>query len=475
MITSLRILTVAALFAVTPAAAQSSNSMATYRPLHLPASTHVSPQVASRISRQIWDMLHQGNRGASQQKAASNPDKLLAIASYDYTLPPNAQSTDSMRFFYNSSRGSAYDFYSLNYDYNNGADRPNSSFGSASQGYVAFDTAFGYPSSGSINGTIKTIRNYDVSGKINLIEDIANNTETHFIYDGSGKLIKATTLQDNGTGTLDSAYEDIYVYNAAGYVVADSMLSWTGSSWQTNGASVFTLNAAGYPTQFKFVIGTGPFSFTVFQADVNYNAAALPASLIVRQIGSVPGALVNYERDTFNYSGSMLVYHNMYQWDTLGNIWTLFSSERRRLNAAGLPDSVFVGTVPGSGATYDSSVVRIAYNTNGNPVYQRTYAMDNTTMLDEQRYYYSFETSVSVPIVHRDLAIFPNPVQNELFFSGIATRNYRIINALGQVLESCSVQSNVNRISVQYLPSGSYLLIMDDVNGVPHAGRFSKQ
>jgi hypothetical protein len=467
----LRLLAAAVLLATHPA---ESRTHAAFFSLRLPAGAPVTPQMAARFNEQIEGLFYHAAGSGAQQKQASGPDKLLALSSYDFTLPPNAQSLDSLRFIYAAPRGSAYDFISLSYDYENRADYPYRSYGSNSTGYVRFDTAYDYTTSGAANASVSIARSYDASDKVILKEDFKSAARTFFVYDVNGRLTRTIKLQDNGTGIYDSASQDIYIYNSGGYVVKDSMLSWNGSSWQPGGAALYTVNAAGYPTQYKSIAGSGPTALTILQIDITYNSGNLPVLMLTKQPGPTPGVLVNYERDTISYSGTQMVYGNNYLWDNIGNIWTLHSSERRRLNAAGLPDSIFVGTAPGGASTHDTVIKRIAYNSNDNPLYLRTYAANAGTLLYEDRYYYSFANSAGVAIVQPDLSLYPNPAHDVLQLKGLLARRYRIINMTGQTLQQESFSAPHSNIATDKLPNGNYVLEIEDWSGVQHMARFMK-
>ena len=123
----------------------------------------------------------------------------------------------------------------------------------------------------------------------------------------------------------------------------------------------------------------------------------------------------------------------------------------------------------------DTTIQKLVYNTNGNPIFQRTYDTDGNTMLDETRYYYP--TGVSVPRTPAvaDIATFPNPATDQLSVNGVSAGGFMIINPLGQNILSGTITPQSNHIIVQSLPAGTYMLMLTDEAGVRHAGRFIKE
>jgi hypothetical protein len=298
-----------------------------------------------------------------------------------------------------------------------------------------------------------------------------------FTYDGSGKLIRALYLEFNtGTNAYDSSYRDIYIYDASGYVARDSAESYMGGAWTPEGTTVYTNNSSGYPTLITGVFYFGPVPMTFYEVSVTYTAANYTRLII--QVNQGIG-LENYEKDTLGYFGNALNYHDVYTWDTAANNWALYSQERRHLNTASKPDSVFTRTVDGVGG-WDTGYQKLGYNANGNPMYVRSYVPLVSLPATEYKYYYGPLASGAVANVAplSDITVYPNPATGSIRLQGskLATTgswHYQISNISGQVLESGSIPSSA-AIPVNALPAGIYSISVQDARNANHVARFQK-
>lgn len=70
--------------------------------------------------------------------------------------------------------------------------------------------------------------------------------------------------------------------------------------------------------------------------------------------------------------------------------------------------------------------------------------------------------------IDSEIAIFPNPVEDELTIQGLQAEQVEILDMLGRVMKFTSLnnQNNINTIDLADLPKGSYLAIIQTANGL---------
>jgi hypothetical protein len=395
----------------------------------------------------------------------------VALADYDLTLSPANQLQDSLRFEYSNGRSSAFNFNNLNYDIFNNADVP-SPF--PAEGFIQFDTVRLYIPPGPSTSVFGN-RSYNPSGKVSRDEN--PYVISTYNYDAANRLIRSSVIEYSSVkGSWDSSYRDFYSYNANGYLVKDSSESWdsTTASYLPSGNLIYTNNAAGYPIQVSLDLVMGSVTTTVIQIDITYGVPAnKPSRAILKFSDGV--ALQNAYKDTFAYSGTMMNFYNSYDWDTTTKAWILVYEERRHLNAASFPDSVWYRSFSAS-LPVDSSRYKVAYNAQDNPVNVRTYTVNNTTPNLETRYYYGPIEGVGVAptALRKDLTIYPNPVVDKLYLKEVKDGHYAIYNAAGQLAQTGTLQPGAV-ISVQMLTPGIYSIHLQDGAGAVYTTQFIRQ
>ena len=428
---------------------------------------------SAQVQQKLRQFIHAAySTRAAQQKTTGAAERLIAASVYDYS---SSTTIDSLRFLYNSSnRGSAFDFDEfLGYgDYENQIDFPNS-FGMGAS--VQFDTLQSYSSATAYDNV--GIRTYNAAGKVTRFLKKGSDI-TLYSYDAAGRVAKTTVLDYNGaTSTFDSSYRDFYIYNAGGFLIRDSTETWDDMSatWQPDGVYVFAVNAAGLPTQVSLNYYAGPVPVTYFQVAITYNAANKPIRSIEKVLDFSSGiGLQNYYKDTIGYTGNMRTFYNTYGWDTAAKAWYLTSEERRHLNASSLPDSVWSRRDSGV-VVYDTAILKLTYNTTGNPVRGRHYEGKQTTPFYEDRWYYAAaNVGVTNITILRDITAYPNPATDMLYLKGAADGLYYIHNAAGQLQQSGTLQA-ASGIPVHMLPPGIYSFSLHDKAGAIHATQFVRQ
>ena len=401
-------------------------------------------------------------------KTTAATERLIAQADYDYGNMPSGVLLDSIRLTYSSNRGSAFDFDNLTYDFINSTDAPSPYIQS---GYVQFDTGreYGLFSSGY------AIRTYNQNGKV--VRSELPDAITFFTYNAQGKLIQKTQINyDQATKTLlDSNSSNLYTYDASVYRVKDRGLYRNASPGflQPDLTTIYANNAAGYPMQITFKTFFGPTPFIFSQMNYSYNTANKPI-LIITKYDNGSGILVSDTKDTIGYTGNMRKLLKSYNWNDVTSAWEISYEEYRRLNAASLPDSVFSRDY--FNTTWDTTIQKLAYNAQGNPLYLRSYTAGATTQDYDSRWYYETYNGVGVAGVaaKKDIVAYPNPATNMLYINGASAGRYFIHNTVGQVLQSGMLEPS-SGVPVQALPPGSYTFSLQDKAGAMHVAQFIRQ
>ena len=404
-------------------------------------------------------------------KVTAGSERLVALADYDLTLPPNTRLQDSLIFSYSAGRSSSFDFNNLTYDYFNNSDVP-SPF--PSESFVHFDTFHLYLPPGPSPSVFGT-RSYGPGGKVSRDEN--PYIISTYNYDVANRLIRSSVIEyDPLTASWDSSYRDFYSYDANGHLILDSSESWdsTLAAYIPSGNLIYTNNAAGYPIQVSLDFIVGPGTITAIQIDFTYGVPAnKPSRAILKFYDGT--SLQNGFKDTLGYSGGMMNYYNSYDWDTTTKAWILVYEERRNLNAAFLPDSVWFRSFSAS-LPIDSARFKLAYNAEDNPVYVRMYNVNNTVPNLESRYYYGPIESVGVApaAVRKDLSIYPNPAIDKLYLKDVQNGLYAIYNASGQLAQTGTLEPG-SVISVHALTPGIYSINLRDKVGAVYTTQFIRQ
>ncbi len=452
------------LFCFSGASAQSHhNSPAA----HLSAG--IRPAHAARLQRDMQWLTHSGSTLAGLQKGAATAP-LLAEADYSYSPATGLQRYDSLRFIYSGGRGSQFDFDNLIYPYGNNADFP---YAYTASGYVQYDTARSYATPSA--PAVLALRAYNTGGKV--LRSITPQEATFFTYNAQGRVSKTLTLSfDNTTMSYDTSYRDFYTYNASGALLRDSSEDYdpTSMSWMEGLVTAYTNNASGMPVQVDYSY----FGFPYYRILVTYNGAGKYTRSISMEFNGTGYTMAG--KDSVGYTGAMRIFYSSYYYDTSG-VQHLQILERRRLNAASLPDSVWHAELNSSSGGIDTSIIKLGYNAQDAPVYRRDYAGKNPVVQSEQRWYYTLPTGgtggvgvAGTATPARGITVYPNPAAGTLYLSGIGAGSYCIINGAGQIVQTGTV-SAVPAVPLQALPPGQYMLRLQGEDGAVRAASFMKQ
>jgi hypothetical protein len=445
---------------------QAGGAMAKGNHLAIPQSALPAGVSAELVNKKLAQMNFLNVQSGVANKTTAT-ERVTGVADYDYTQTPALQ--DTMHALFSHGRGSAFDWLGLQYDFSNQYSFPSpTNFGTS---YVNFDTLMDHTTG---SGSVNWLRSYNAANQV--VRDENQNEIDLFDYDASNKLIKLTGIQNSGT-SWDSSFRDFYKYNSSGYMTMDSLEIYDvpSATWTSYINFVYTNDGSGRPTQvdLKFQVGGG-ITLTVARIQTSYfGTTGYPTRLLIQQLNSSL-SLVNSSKDTLGYTSNQITYHDSFEWDTLANVWNLAAREVRRLNGAGLPDSVWFKDWTNKVPT-DSGYHKLAYNSNNNPTYRRDYIPTSANLQAEARWYYGPVESAGVGTPKATkLDFYPNPANEKIQLRGITQGNYQIFNAAGQLMQSGSVQ-NGGSVPVQLLSPGMYTLSVQGTNRQLATATFVKQ
>ena len=436
---------------------------------NIPAIPSLNSRMNASLVRKISNtLLNTGIKPTANLKNTSGSERLLADVVYDLRMPAGPQLNDSLRISYSGNRTSTFDFDQMTFDIDNTVDFP---YSFMSGGGFSFDSVRKYDPPTFTNYSVTGYRTYNSNGKVILNANL--NERNYFVYDVQNRVIRTTTLDSNSI-TWDSTSQDFYFYNSAGFLIQDSSEDRNGSGWDPGINEMITNNASGNPVliQYQVPLGGGV-SLNLAQETITYNGTGLRNRSILEFINNTSTGLEKVYKDTIGYSGTMKVYENTYSWDTSMQAWRLASSERRHLNGAALPDSVW--SIYLMNATPNTQISKWAFNSQGDPVTQEIYSGSNMTPDNEELYYYG-PVNVGVTGVNgiMPLSMFPNPASQELHVSGNLSGHFRITNMIGQVCNEGNL-SNSGEIQINLLQSGLYYITISGSNGKHYQGTFVKE
>ena len=103
-------------------------------------------------------------------------------------------------------------------------------------------------------------------------------------------------------------------------------------------------------------------------------------------------------------------------------------------------------------------------------VYRPDYVANNQNSLASEQYIFDITPNfLSTQSFNEDnVVLYPNPCNSEFFIDGISLKSYELINSLGQIVKSSTLDENLEtqKISVLDLSDGIYYLKLSGLNGI---------
>jgi hypothetical protein len=431
----------------------SANTNAQTSQIRIDGSLLLKGISATRINQKLHSFQSATAASYSLNKTTSS-ERVATMSEYDFNQAPGSQRTDTVRLKYSSGRGSAFDFSNLYYNFYNSTEHPNPFIFNSNN--LKFDSARNCQ-----NGALMAFRTYNAAGNIKQYMD--DTALIQYEYDAANRPTTITQSQyDANSGAWTSHYRDLYYYNAAGQLILDSTELWDGSTgWTHQEKLKYTYDASGRVTflsvEYDFSNGS---VYVIAHQRVDYPGSSTSPSAIVTELTNGHGLDSNY-RQIYTYSNNALISYDAYQW---AGGWDLVSQERRHLNAANLPDSVFYRYWT-SGKATDSTYSKLAYNGQNNPLYRLDCAFTGLTPFG--KYSWTYESTAATSVGHLNiepLQFYPNPASENIHLSGVNGGRYSIFNTAGQLVLAGKIPDNAT-ISIQSLTSGMYLIYVQHTDG----------
>jgi hypothetical protein len=103
-------------------------------------------------------------------------------------------------------------------------------------------------------------------------------------------------------------------------------------------------------------------------------------------------------------------------------------------------------------------------------VYRPDYVANNQNSLDSEQYVFDITSNIlsNQSFNENNVVLYPNPCNSEFFIDGKSLNSYELVNSLGQVVKSSTLDENLEtqKISVLDLSDGIYYLKLSGINGI---------
>lgn len=415
--------------------------------------------------------------------------------------------TDSVTCSYSGMNHSTFDYNTIIYPYNYtyGTSPMFELKGIFTEPQVKYDTyvhwtinPFTMPTFSLYEGNYAT---YDTNSNqthfVKLFVDSSTNDNMSYAnsFDTVGNIIKGLTFNLNA-GIEDSAFKQFFTYDTAHRLVKDSVYELHLGVWRIAARTYYSYNASGYLTQIDHFSNQTDTSFLLPLVQQSKYANTYDASgrLIAVVTSLFDGSsLVNYVKDTFDYTGTS-GYHSswrQHQFDPIHGTWWPQYKMSKHINVAGKPDTVYHqgwDSIANSWTPISKDV--ITYNTYDNPAkvynYEYNWTSYSTTPDYTTTYYYEIflldePTRTNIPNNQERLTLYPNPVKDNLHFASETTNGtgseISVIDMTGRIILRQSIEKGkIANVDVQALAPGNYILNLHDKNGkVLNKAQFIKE
>ncbi|GAA4457749.1 T9SS type A sorting domain-containing protein [Rurimicrobium arvi] len=418
-------------------------------------------EIRAAVAKHAYELGLQSAGKGTTAKTTAVQSRLIAKASRTYDAGV-AILTDSARCVYSGDRGgdlnseiksdSLYNYQSLTFgaplvtnsrtytSYNSGNRR----ISDTSERYSSASSSFSYTSRNTLT--------YNTFGQISTqLLEMWSGTWIFSImdkmsYDASGRQLADTGLNSLTPG--DYNYVSVNTYDAGGKLLTISDKNFTAGTWVDFSELAYTYNAAGYCETFTARYNTGGTGLVnVSKASYLYNASGKPVTI------------------------------NTYIWNTGTATWDNDQVMVYRYDASGYLSRISVAMWNSSTAAYDS-IVRVDFTNNihGQATSESSFSFDSGSWKvsdgdHKYNYYYEdYTTGVKeLQAQQAEIRLFPVPAADELELQirqeHPQALEVAVIDLQGRVCISKQYAAAANisdRISVARLPSGNYLLRLNN-------------
>lgn len=300
-------------------------------------------------------------------------------------------------------------------------------------------------------------------------------------FDTADNITKGLTFNLNA-GVKDSAFKQFFKYNASNKLVMDSVYELHLGVWRIVARTYYTYNTPGYLTQIDHFANETDTSFLLPLVQQSKYANTYDASgrLLTVLTSLYDGtSLVNYIKDTFEYTGTATFHSSwrQHQFEPINGTWWPQYKMSKHINTLGKPDTVYHQSWDSiANAWVPISKDVITYNPYDNPAkvfnYEYNWTSYSTTPDYTTTYYYDVflleeESSVQDIVKGESVNVFPNPARETLVISELTgQKTITVADLTGRIVLRQSANQNGNSIlSLQEFTPGTYVVTINDDNG----------
>lgn len=401
--------------------------------------------------------------------------------------------TDSVTCDYTGMRRSLFDYNTIVYPYNYPyGTTPMFDFaGTFTEPQVKYDTyvhwtinPFTMPAFTLYEGNFAK---YDTNNNLihftRLFVDSTTNDNMSYAntFNAAGNITQGLTFNLNA-GIEDSAFKQFFKYDASNRLVSDSVYELHLGVWRIAARTYYTYSTPGYLTQIDHFANETDTSFLLpliqqSKYTNTYDASGRLTSVLTALYDGT--SLVNYVKDTFDYTGTG-TYHTswrQHQFDPIHGTWWPQYKMSKHVNSANKPDTVYHqgwDSIANSWTPISKDV--ITYNTYDNPAkvynYEYNWTAYSTTPDYTTTYYYEVFMLEEPTLVKQSqevagLPSFPNPAHDVLNVPALANqKTVTITDMTGRIVLLQSAHTGKTTIvELQQFTPGTYVLNIQDNNG----------
>jgi hypothetical protein len=391
---------------------------------------------------------------------------------------------DSTRFIYKTGNqnGSQFDYnalhYAVQFSYGNqvfiegvnGAHARPYVFADVAEHYNNYNGPFGLSELNTIT--------YDVNGNITVFDDSffnAQNGATIYVSNYSQQNITNSTTLYNFGSSSDTGALRFFRYNQ-GHIAADSTyqnfsMGTPGSSLTLGSRNDYTYDNAGNLTK-------------LLSSGYDLNTQALTPGFRYLNTYTVDNRLKTSIAESYNGSSWDIQYVDSFGYTTNIPFYT-YSKEtvpsspvpttiNYHTTNAGVVDSVYGLTDTGNNTPANIKLL-FTYDSYNNPVTAKLFygqgTIFSTTPSEHFNYYYeTYQPSAvnNVANIASNVHVYPNPVHNELYVSGLTGIGniISLVNMAGQtVMTQITGGNSLQTVSLGGIAAGNYVLRVSDAAG----------
>ncbi len=295
-----------------------------------------------------------------------------------------------------------------------------------------------------------------------------SGNKNYYYYSGSNQNLDSMILYswDDFTSQWALTIKDVYTYNDQGKITEYRSYNWSGV-WEDSDKKIYRYNNNGLLDsliEMYYDNFNSAWKNNFLTCFYYYNNTDLISSEIILKWNKNTGQWENYEMYTYVYNDNGLLQRKLfYQIDQSSGTWQAQSKEFYEYDAQGNViaryDSVMI-----NGQWLPQYKQTNTYDQFGNQTLVVNYKWDTNDNtwhnLLKKEYFYTRTIFSNVPEqATADVHLYPNPVQNLLFFSGLDTKaKITIYSTDGRIFQQASIGINTQYINVASLPAGSYIL-----------------